>query len=326
MLKRPSGALIGPSSGGAWYPSIVAQMARVGGGRCARGGKSGQVRDMDEGGVGSAVLAGRTPTAKRRLRKAGEDLRQTFVGWRLWSTLAANDIAQRYRRSRIGQFWITVSMAMFVAGVGSVYALLFRMNVRDHLPYVVVFFTAWSFLSSTASEGATAFIDAERYLRQERLPKLAFVMRVVWRNFVAYLHNLVLVPIIFLLCGQGITPIALAALAGIALAVVNVTLLATILALLCVRFRDVRQVVLNGLQLVFFASPIMWRSEVLPPEARAIVTFNPAAAHLRMIGEPLLGRLPDLDVYLVSGLCTLLLAAIAIPLFARFRERIVYWL
>ncbi len=261
-----------------------------------------------------------------RLALAINDIRQTWSGWRLWMTLGSNDIAQRYRRSKLGQFWITISMALFILAIGSVYSVLFRTQLQVQLPHVVVFFTAWTFMSASVNEGSNAFIDAERYLRQERLPKLTFVMRVIWRNTLAFLHNILLVPVTFVFFGLTVGANAFAAFAGVAFMLVNVTLAVVIVAILCTRFRDTRQVVQNVVQIAFFASPIMWRAEVLPENAQFLVNFNPVAAHLRLIGDPLLGELPALHVYIVCAASTFVLLAAAVPLFVRFRERLVYWL
>jgi lipopolysaccharide transport system permease protein len=199
-------------------------------------------------------------------------------------------------------------------------------ELRDQLSHVVVFFTAWSFISQTVTEGSSAFIDAERYLRQERLPKFAFVLRVVWRNLIAYLHNIVLLPIVFLVFAIPVGWTALESLLGLAFVLVNVTLTVVIVSVFCTRFRDLRLVVQNFVQMAFFASPVMWRPDILPPEARLLVDLNPVAAHLRLIGDPLLGQpAPTSALYMCLG-TTVVLLAVAAPIFTRFRERIVYWL
>jgi lipopolysaccharide transport system permease protein len=262
----------------------------------------------------------------QRWQAAVRDLRDTVAGWRLWVTLGQNDIGQRYRRSRIGQFWITASMAVFIAAVGSIYAVLFRMELRELIPHIVIYFTAWTFMSTTVNEGTTTFIEAERYLRQEPLPKLAFVMRVVWRNVLAYLHNLLLLPIAFVVFLLPLDWGALTALGGIAWMLVNTAMAVVILGVLCTRFRDLRQVVANVVQLAFFASPIMWRQSILPERAHFIVDYNPIAAHLRLIGDPLIGEHTPIHAYALCALCTLILLIVAIPVFVRFRERIIYWL
>ena len=262
----------------------------------------------------------------QRWQAAITDLHDTITGWRLWITLGQNDIGQRYRRSRLGQFWITASMAVFIAAVGSIYAVLFRMELRELIPHIVIYFTAWTFISVTANEGTSTFIEAERYLRQERLPKLSFVMRVVWRNVLAYLHNLLLLPLTFVIFLIPVDWRAFAALGGLAWLLLNTTLVVVILGILCTRFRDLRQVVANVVQLAFFASPIMWRQSILPDGLHFIVDLNPIAAHLRLIGDPLLGEATPLHAYALCAACTLILLIVAVPVFVRFRERILYWL
>lgn len=264
--------------------------------------------------------------ASNRIALAWQDLVSAVRRWRLWAALGNNDIAQRYRRSSIGQFWITISMAVFVATIGSVYALLFRAEIQHHLPHVVVYYIVWSFISTAVNEGAGAFIDAERYLRQEMLPKLAFVLRVMWRNTLAFLHNLVLVPVTLLAFGSPISAGAFYALAGFAVLIANLSLVVVLVAVLCTRFRDLRQILQNGMQMLFFVSPIMWQPGQLPPAARALVDFNPAAMHLRIVCDPLLGEQLGFRDFVAPLLCTVLLVALVTPIFIRFRERLVYWL
>lgn len=217
-------------------------------------------------------------------------------------------------------------MAVFILSIGSVYALLFRADLRQHLLHVVVYYIVWSFLSASVIECSTAFIDAERYLRQEALPKLAFVFRVVWRNAFAFLHNLVLVPAAILALRAPIAPTMAYALAGMLVLIVNLTLFGVIVAVVCTRFRDLRQIIQSGAQLAFFTSPVMWKAEALPLDAAWIVEFSPVAQHLRLACDPLLGLTPTVEDFTGPLLSTAFLVLIATPLFVRLRERLVYWL
>ncbi|MDF2811317.1 MAG: hypothetical protein K0S56_2348, partial [Microvirga sp.] len=97
-------------------------------------------------------------------------------------------------------------------------------------------------------------------------------------------------------------------------------------AILCTRFRDLPQIIQNFIQVAFFISPVTWQVELLDEQFRYLVNVNPFAAFLRIVSEPLLGRIPDIATYASAGLTIVVLALIAWPLFSRFRQRIVYWL
>ena len=40
----------------------------------------------------------------------------------MWWLLAAGDIRQRYQRSMLGQFWLTISMGVTVGAIGLIYS------------------------------------------------------------------------------------------------------------------------------------------------------------------------------------------------------------
>ena len=63
------------------------------------------------------------------------DLLSALKAWPLWTMLGWNDIRQRYRRSTLGPFWITLSMAMFIGVLGVIYSRIFHVDVDIYLPF-----------------------------------------------------------------------------------------------------------------------------------------------------------------------------------------------
>src|SRR5688572_32944088 len=82
-------------------------------------------------------------------------------GWRqreLWGYLGWQDIKQRYRRSVLGPIWISISMAVTAVALGILYAGLFGNDLSGQLPYMLVGFIVWGFISGWVLEGAAGFI------------------------------------------------------------------------------------------------------------------------------------------------------------------------
>jgi ABC-type polysaccharide/polyol phosphate export permease len=265
--------------------------------------------------------------SKRDWKFAISDLANGIWAWQMWTLLGVSDIRQRYKRSRIGQFWITLSMGVFVGGIGVVYAFLFKQPVYDYIPFLAVNYVVWSLISGVIGDSTTAFVQASVFLRHEALPKTAFVMRVLMRNLIAFAHNLVIIPLVFLAFGVIPSPVALLAIPGLALLFVAAFLVTLIFGILCTRFRDLPQIVQNLVQIAFFVTPVMWHADQLGGRARLlIVELNPFTAFLQIVAEPIQSRVPGLAVYASALLAIVILVAFAWPLFARFRARIVYWL
>ncbi|WP_334175126.1 ABC transporter permease [Pseudoxanthobacter sp.] len=265
------------------------------------------------------------PTS-RDWRLAAIDLRRGFAAWQIWFLLGMSDIRQRYKRSRFGQFWITFSMAIFIGGIGLVYSQLFNTAIDTYVPYLAVSYTVWVLISGIITESTTAFSSSAVYLRQDALPKTIFILRVLVRNSISFLHNVVLVPLVFLIfqVNPGFT--WLLAFPGLVLLLAAAFLLALLLGVLSTRFRDLPQIVQNLVQMMFFVTPVMWQPDQMGRHMWLVVDFNPAAIFLRLVTEPMSGHVPPLSLYGYALAIIAVLAALVAPLFARFRARIVYWL
>src|SRR5579859_4208969 len=134
------------------------------------------------------------PSFAQHFALAALDFRRGLRDWRAWTLLGMNDIRQRYRRSRLGQFWITLSMAVTIVTLGVLYAYLFNVPIKEYLPFLAVGMVAWGTVSNIVTEACTVFTGAEIYLRQVPMPKSVFVHRMLVRNVVTLAHNAVILP------------------------------------------------------------------------------------------------------------------------------------
>ena len=263
---------------------------------------------------------------RRDWNLAVRDLIDGFSAWNIWFLLGISDIRQRYKRSRFGQFWITLSMGIFIGGIGIVYSVLFNQPVRQYIPYLAVNITIWTLISGAIGESGIVFTQASMYMRQDALPKTIFVMRLLVRNLVVLAHNLVIVPLAFAVFLFAPSVRIIAALPGTLILFIALFLITLVLGILSTRFRDLPQIVQNALQLLFFVTPIMWRADQMSPNRQELIFLNPFASLLRIVADPILGHIPPAETYVSTLAFILVLALVALPLFARFRARIVYWL
>ena len=259
-------------------------------------------------------------------RSARLDLIRGLSDVRLWWLLGQTDMRQRYSRSRLGPFWITLSMAMFIAGIGVVNASLFRQDVATYLPRLAASYLTWTLISTVLLDSTQAYVQAAGFLRQMALPKTVFVLRVMVRQIIAFAHNVVILPVVFVLLGPLPGWSLLAWPFGLALVLVALFGQSMALAVLATRFRDLPQLVQNLMQIAMFVTPVFWRPDQLGPDLAWVLVGNPFAVMMQLSAEPLLGRMPPPEAWAAGLVVTLLSLALGLGLFARFRARIVYWL
>ncbi|WP_247890206.1 ABC transporter permease [Azospirillum brasilense] len=263
---------------------------------------------------------------RSQAERAWEDLFEGGRRWRLWSKLGWHDIRKRYRRSVLGPFWLTLSMAVMVASLGLIYGTLFRLDLESYLPFLAIGLATWTLVASFLNEGCTSFIELEPLIKNVRIPMSLHILRALWRNLIIYAHNIVIFAVVAVVFGiwPGVGGILLA-FAGLGLLLVNAGWIMLLCGMVCTRFRDVPPIVASVIQLLFFVTPVMWKPELLG-ERRYLMALNPLYHLIETIRAPLLGQFPGWENWAVGLLFATAGWALTFALFARFRKRIAYWL
>ncbi len=260
----------------------------------------------------------------RRLARALEDLGTGLRRWRLGGALAWLDIRNRYRGSVLGPFWMTLSTAVMIAGLGWLYSSLFKLSLVDYLPFLAVSLLLWNTIQQIVTEACGSLTGAEGIIRQLPLPFTVHVLRSVLRNAIFAAHSLPLILVVLLATGQALSAGALMALPGLLLLAVNAVWVTLFLGMVCARFRDIGPIVTNAMQLAFFVSPVIWKPELLG-ERQAWLVLNPFYVIMETVRGPLLGTGVTAGIWVSALLFTVAGSAFAFAFFVRFRGRIAFW-
>lgn len=258
--------------------------------------------------------------------------RDFFEGVKLvpiWGLLGWHDIRQRYRRSVIGPFWLSISTAIMVGALGFVYSGLFNQDMSKYLPFVAVGLIVWGFISTVFNEATTVFVNSEGMLKQIRLPLTVHVCRMVWRNFIIFAHNAVIIVAVMIWAQTPMTWELILIPAALLIICFNGLNIGLLLGIFCTRFRDIVQLVASLTQLLFFVTPIMWSPAILSSrdvDRAWIAEYNPAYHFIEIIRAPILGEpilMHSWTVVLTISIATWLLAMWVL---VKFRHRVAYWL
>jgi ABC-2 type transport system permease protein/lipopolysaccharide transport system permease protein len=266
-----------------------------------------------------------TASLPTQVRIAITDLIDGLKLWELWSALGWHDIRQRYRRSIVGPFWLTLSMGIMVAGLAYLYAGLFGQNLEGYLPYVATGIIIFTMISSLAGEGSTVFIGSGSLILQLRAPLTIYIYQMLWRNLLMFFHNISIYVLILLFVKVDLGWNFFLAFVGLFLVLLNGLWAGITLGGLSARFRDVPLIVSSIMQIAFFLTPIFWTPGSLPNRA-LFVHLNPFYYLIEIVRLPLLGKTPPLEIWLVVIGFNCVGALVALAFYARYRGRIAYWI
>jgi ABC-2 type transport system permease protein len=258
------------------------------------------------------------------LNRALADLRDGFLRAPVWFMLGWQEIKHRYRRSMLGPFWLTISAGALIGGMGPLYGKLFGQDIASYFPYLAIGFVLWQLMSAILIDSGQVFIGAEQFIKQVKLPLTVHVLRMIWKNMIIFAHNLVIVAAVLAFYPPALQWSLLLVPAGMLAIAVNGIWIAIFLGMLSARFRDVPLLVTSLIQVFFFLTPVMWKSEMLGRHQWA-TDLNPFYHFLEVVRAPLLG-LPvnPLSWPVVLGV-TVFGFVFTLALFGRFRPRIAYW-
>jgi len=246
----------------------------------------------------------------------------------VWTHMAFSDIKKRYRRTLLGPFWATISLAIFIASMGLIFSNLWRMDMVNFMPYFTSGFVVWVLVSTIITESCSSLIAFEGLIKQVPIPYLTFSWVVVLRNFIVLMHHSLVYIVVFIACGVKLNANFLLLLPASLIIIFTGIWASLLISICCARFRDLLQVVSSVLQISMFVTPIFWPPENLGSGGRAVLLLNgnPLYHFINIMRAPLLGQQPTAYNWCFSIVFSLIGACLTFFVFANVRRKIIYWL
>jgi ABC-type polysaccharide/polyol phosphate export permease len=253
------------------------------------------------------------------------DIWVALFSYHVWSALGWHDIKQRYRRSILGPFWFTLSTLIMVGVLGILYSTLLKQNIKDYLPYLGLGLVIWQYIGACINESSNAFIVYGHIIKQARIPITVHVGRIIWRNFVIFLHSFPVVIFLMFVFGHSLNWSVLFLIPGLIFLLLNTVWMGIVLSVICTRYRDMIPIVTNIIQVSFFFTPIMWTKDLLKDRSW-IADYNPFYHMIEVVRAPILGEQVELVSWIWSVAILIIGFSLAQYLMQKYRHRVPYWL
>jgi lipopolysaccharide transport system permease protein len=220
-------------------------------------------------------------------------------------------IRARYQQSTLGWLWAVIQPAAQVAIVTIIFTRFVRIDTGE-IPYIIFSYAGivpWTLLSTSLTDMSASLVQnmdlvTKIYFPREALPLSAMLARLM-DFFVAVI---LLVALMFYFQVPSF-PIGWLYLPLII--VIQLTLilgLGLISAALNVYYRDVQPLLALGIQLWFYASPIIYPVSMVPNNLRSIYFLNPMAGILEAYRSVLFYKsVPNEYLFLSAGISLVIL-------------------
>lgn len=235
----------------------------------------------------------------------------------LFAVLSRHRINVRYKQSLLGGLWAILQPLAMMIVFTAVFSRLVRVP-SDGVPYAVFAYSGilpWTFFSGAVSNGTSSLVShaplvTKVYFPREILPAsyvvAAAVDLLIGATALVALVAFFRVPVTWQLFTT--VPIVLV-LSALSLAC------ALLLSAFQVRFRDVGVALPVALQLLMFASPVLYPLNVVPSAWRSLYLLNPLAGLVDGFRRAVLGLPWDPRGLGAATLVTLVILPVAYSLF-----------
>lgn len=256
--------------------------------------------------------------------------------WRhraLVAVLMRRELDARYRASMLGFFWSLLNPLLLLIVYAVVFTYIFSPRFPGGQPYPLFLFSGllpWLFFSGAVLDGSLTLVDNGPLLAKVMCPPEIFPAVTVLSHLV---HHLLALPILFaaMLVSAviGVHPFPWTFfLVPVALIPWILTTGGAVLAIsaLSVHYRDMRDLVGHLLNLLFFASPIIYSLEGLdvPVLLRRVLVFNPLASLVTLYRDVVFaGEIPALTTWLTALTVGVVSLWIGVRIFSHYRETLV---
>ncbi len=206
----------------------------------------------------------------------GNDLQRFLT---LTWVLAVTDFKLKFFGSALGYLWSLVRPLLLFGVLYVVFTKVFKVgaDITYYPVYLLTSIILWTLFAETTTGCVTCLVDRENLLRKIRFPRMVIPLAVALTALFNFSLNLVVVAIFIVI--QGVEPQATWLL--MPLLVVVLIVLATgagmLVSALYVRYRDVQPIWDVVLQVLFYATPILYVATKLPPSVIHIAMLNPLA-------------------------------------------------
>lgn len=240
-----------------------------------------------------------------------------FIVWR--------DLKVRYKQTVLGALWV-VMQPLLMTVVFTIFLGKLARVPSGNIPYAIFVYSGllpWTFFSGAVNNSGNSLVGNAHLITKVYFPRMIIPLSAVGARLVDFAVSFVILA--GMMGYYGVAPTwKLAALPGLVLLVTALALGFGMLAsALNVKYRDVGVALPVLLQLLMFASPVVYPPDIVPAGWQKVYELNPLVGVITGFRAAALGGDFDWGALAASAVVTLLLVAFSAYTFRRMERGFV---
>ena len=253
-----------------------------------------------------------------------QNLKDIFLYKEMIRNLIRKDLRGRYKGSVLGFFWTILNPILQLIVYTFLFSLVLKTGIDKYYLFLFVALVPWLFFSSCLTGGSGIILGQKDLVKKIYFPLEVLPIAHVSSNFVNMLLSFIVIFVVLIFAGNGITPAILYLPIVMIVEFVLCLGVAFITSAITVYFRDMEQILgILGMAWMYL-TPIMYSVDMVPAGFRNIFLFNPMSPIILAYRSILYdGKAPEIGVLIQGLLLGLVVLVIGFVLFHKLKRRFV---
>ncbi len=239
----------------------------------------------------------------------------------LLKTNVQKEIRGKYKGSFLGVLWSFLNPLLMVLVYALVFPYIMRVKQDNYLVFLITGVIPWNFFTTCVTSGCNCVWINGGIIKKVYFPREILPISVVASGLINFLISCIII-LIFVIAGGIMPTFNLLWLPVIAIIQALLTLgVLFILSAINVYVRDIEYLVGFILQLIFYATPILYNATMFPEKYRWILYLNPMT-HIIDAYRSIFyyGLMPELKSLIFIGILSLCVFIVGYQIFRKLEK------
>lgn len=241
--------------------------------------------------------------------------------------MTKRELLARYKNTLFGFLWVVINPLLQMLVIGFVFKFFIKEPIANYYLYLLVGLLIWNFFSLSLLKATSSIVNERNLIKKAKFPREIIPLSIILSNFAHLLiaFGILLVPVII----SGVLSISNfpRLIEGIIMLMSFTTGLSLLTSALNVRFRDVSFFVQALLIIWFYATPVVYSINVIPPELIWIWRLNPMTSIIQLFQNALISSpAPGVGMLTSNIIVILLITYIGVKTFRKESKDFDDWL
>ena len=242
----------------------------------------------------------------------------------LLKTSVKKDIGGKYKHSFLGVLWSFINPLLQIL----VYALIFPLvmknggSYKDYTVFMVCGLIPWAYFTTVINRASFIMIENGNILKKVYFPRSILPLSLVTSETINFLVSCIIILVFIVIKGFGISKFILFFPLVLLIQYVLLLGIALIFSAVTVYMRDIQHFIGVVLQLLFYATPIVYSIDTIPENFRWILKWNPMTYIIEGYRAIFYNQtMPDLKSLGVLGIISIIILIVGYLLFNKLQKR-----